>query len=94
MKHNLQKLFSAVQEYPAAALAWATLGLQKLDALKKNWKRHSTSAVFVALVVAFESRGINLSQHIESVESFYAALSVSYAGVMTFLKLIADKASK
>jgi len=65
--------------------------LNKLDGIQKGWKRHSTSAVFLALTGAFATKGIDLSLYVESAEAVYAWMSTGYAGIMIGLKLIADR---
>lgn len=62
--------------------------LEKLDLFKKGWKRHTTSAVFAALVTLCATKGIDLTLYVDAVEQVYAGLSVAYAAIMTGLKVI------
>jgi len=65
--------------------------LEKLDGIKKGWKRHTTSAVFATLATLALSFGVELNLYVENLEVVWASVSALYVGVMTLLKITSDR---
>ena len=68
--------------------------IEKIDSIKKGWKRYTTSAVFVSLATLAGTKGIDLGLYVESVEQVYMAGIAFYAAIMSALQAIDKKVNK